>query len=67
MAMPEAASMAIIIAGGVPDELTATLARVAVQVRQPFLDRVCAGQAFRRALCELGLTSKRGLETDADR
>lgn len=38
--------MAIIIAGGVPDELTATLARVAVQVRQPLLDRLCAGQAI---------------------
>jgi hypothetical protein len=29
-----------------PDELTATLSRVAVQVRQPFLDRFCAGQAL---------------------
>jgi hypothetical protein len=42
MAMPEASSTAIIGAGG---EFTATLPRVAVQMQQPFLDALHAGQA----------------------
>ena len=46
-----------------PDELTATLSRVAVQVRQPFLDRFCAGQALPTTALRAGPTSHRGLQT----
>ena len=43
------------------------LPRVAVQMRQQFLDALYAGQAWRQVLRVLGLTSNRGLETDVDR
>ena len=58
--MPEAPSTAIsLLAVRVPDEFTATLARVAAYVRQHFLDPLYAAQAFRRALRELCRTSNR--------
>jgi hypothetical protein len=59
MAMPEASSTAIIIVGGlcVPQEFTATLPRVAVQVRQQFLDAFYAGQAHRG--CSASLVAAR--------
>jgi hypothetical protein len=47
MAMPETASMAIIIAGGLhTGRVDGDAARVAAQVRQPLVDRLCAGQTL---------------------
>jgi hypothetical protein len=69
MAVPETASMAIIIAGGVnagrvdgdavPRSRAGAATVLGSALRWPSL--------FRRSLCELGLTSNPGLETDADR
>lgn len=64
MAMPVTASIAIIIAGGVhAGRVDGDVSRVAVQVRQPFLDRFCAGQALPRSALRAGLSSHRGLQT----